>query len=355
MTMRPGDRLAAIARSGAEPRSCLIIGEVAQAHDGSLGLAHAFIDAIADAGADAVKFQTHIAAAESTPGEPWRVAFSRQDATRYDYWKRMEFGEDAWHGLAKHAADRGLLFLSSPFSLEAVELLARVGVAAWKVASGEVGNRAMLDAMAATGKPMLLSSGMSTLAEIDSAVACVRARGLPLAVMQCTSAYPSPPEKIGLNVIPLLRERYDCAVGLSDHSGTIYPGLAAATIGIDVLEIHVTLSREMFGPDVKSSVTSAELRQLVDGVRFIETMRAHPVEKDAMAAELAPLRALFTKSVVVRRDLPAGVELRAEHLAAKKPGTGIPAARLPDVVGSRLARAVRADHVLTELDLEGGA
>jgi N,N'-diacetyllegionaminate synthase len=355
VTMRPGDRLGAIARGGAEPRSCLVIGEVAQAHDGSLGLAHAFIDAIADAGADAVKFQTHIAAAESTPGEPWRVAFSRQDATRYDYWKRMEFSEDAWHGLAKHAVDRGLLFLSSPFSHEAVGLLTRVGVAAWKVASGEVGNGAMLDAMAATGKPMLLSSGMSTLAEIDGAVACVRARGLPLAVMQCTSAYPSPPEKIGLNVIPLFRERYDCAVGLSDHSGTIYPGLAAAAIGIDVLEVHVTLSREMFGPDVKSSVTSAELRQLVDGVRFIEAMRAHPVEKDAMAAELAPLRALFTKSVVVRRDLPAGIELRAEHLAAKKPGTGIPAARLRDVVGSRLARAVRADHVLTEMDLEGGA
>jgi N-acetylneuraminate synthase len=348
-------RLAAVGRGGAEPRSCLIVGEVAQAHDGSLGLAHAFIDAIADAGADAVKFQTHIAAAESTPGEPWRVAFSRQDATRYEYWKRMEFTEEGWHGLAKHAADRGMLFLSSPFSPEAVELLTRVGVAAWKVASGEVGNSAMLDLMAATGLPMLVSTGMSALAEIDSAVACVRARGLPLAVMQCTSAYPSPPEKIGLNVIPMFRDRYGCAVGLSDHSGTIYPGLAAATIGIDVLEVHVTLSREMFGPDVKSSVTSAELRQLVEGVRFIEAMRTHPVQKDAMAAELAPLRMLFTKSVVVRRDLPAGVELLAEHLAAKKPGTGIPAARLRDVVGSRLARAVRADHVLLETDLEGGA
>lgn len=127
------------------------------------------------------------------------------------------------------------------------------------------------------------------------------------------------------------------------------------TIGIEVLEVHVTLSREMFGPDVKSSVTSAELRQLVDGVRFIEAMQAHPVEKDVMAAELAPLRALFTKSVVVRHDMPAGAELRVEHLAAKKPGTGIPAARLHDVVGSRLVRAVRADHVLMDTDLEGGA
>ncbi|MGC8917653.1 MAG: N-acetylneuraminate synthase family protein, partial [Thermoanaerobaculum sp.] len=112
----------------------LVIAEVAQAHDGSLGLAHAFIDAAADAGASAIKFQTHIAAAESTLGEPWRVKFSPQDRTRYDYWRRMEFTEEQWVGLREHAEERGLYFLSSPFSVEAVELLERVGVAAWKVA-----------------------------------------------------------------------------------------------------------------------------------------------------------------------------------------------------------------------------
>src|SRR5262245_60624614 len=120
--------------------SCWIVAEVAQAHDGSLGMAHAYIDAIGNAGADAVKFQTHIAAAESTPNEPWRVKFSPQDATRYDYWKRMEFTEEQWHGLKKHAVECGLEFLSSPFSVEAVDLLTRVGVAAWKVASGEINN-----------------------------------------------------------------------------------------------------------------------------------------------------------------------------------------------------------------------
>src|SRR2546427_6005943 len=118
-----------------QPGRCLVIAEVAQNHDGSLGAAHAYIDAVARAGADAVKFQTHIAAAESTAGEPWRVKFSRQDATRYDYWKRMEFTEEQWHGLKKHAEERGLLFLSSPFSVEAVELLERVGVPAWTAPS----------------------------------------------------------------------------------------------------------------------------------------------------------------------------------------------------------------------------
>ncbi|MGH9902204.1 MAG: N-acetylneuraminate synthase family protein [Pyrinomonadaceae bacterium] len=337
---------------GPKPGDCLIIGEVAQAHDGSLGMAHAFIDAIASAGADAVKFQTHIASAESTPSEPWRVKFGTQDATRYDYWRRMEFTEEQWQGLRRHAEMRNLLFLSSPFSLEAVELLERVGVAAWKVASGEVGNTLLFERMAATGLPILMSTGMSPLAEIDAAVARVRAHDLPVAVMQCTSSYPCPPEKVGINMIPVFRERYGCPAGLSDHSGTIYPGLASIPLGCEVLEVHVALSREMFGPDVPVSVTTAELRQLVEGVRFIEKMMKNPVDKDAAARETALLREMFTKSVVARVDLPEGTVLRAEHLTAKKPGTGIPASRLPEVIGSRLLRGLAADELLHHEYLE---
>jgi N-acetylneuraminate synthase len=330
---------------------CIVIGEIAQAHDGSLGMAHAFIDAIANAGVDAVKFQTHIAAAESTPTEPWRVKFSQQDMTRYDYWKRMEFTEEQWCGLKKHADDRGLKFLSSPFSVEAVELLTRVGVSAWKIASGEVSNAPMFERIVATNLPMILSSGMSSLSEIDMAVGRVKAKGLPLTVLQCTSLYPCPPEKMGLNLIPFFRERYGCAVGLSDHSGSIYPGLAAATLGIEVLEVHVTLSREMFGPDVAASVTTADLRQLIEGIRFIEQMNAHPLEKDALISEMKPLRDLFTKSIVARFDLPAGTILRQEHLTVKKPGTGIPASRLVQLIGHTLQRSVKADQILQESDL----
>lgn len=331
--------------------SCLIIGEVAQAHEGSLGIAHSYIDAIAAAGADAVKFQTHIAAAESTPSEPWRVKFSTQDATRYAYWKRMEFSADQWAELKEHADRRGLKFLSSPFSVEAVDLLTRVGVAAWKVASGEVSNVPMLERMVATGLPILLSTGMSPLSEIDAAVERVKAHGSPLTVLQCSSVYPCPPERVGLNLIPFFRDRYQCAVGLSDHSGTIYPGLAAATLGIDVLEVHVTFSREMFGPDVPVSLTTAELRQLVHGVRFIETMRANPADKDDLAAETAPMRKLFTKSVVAAIDLPAGTVLKNEHLTVKKPGTGIPADRLPTLIGRRVRRSVSANELLQDADL----
>ena len=333
---------------------CLIIAEVGLAHDGSLGLAHAFIDEAARGGADAVKFQTHIASAESTPSEPFRVTFSRQDATRYDYWKRMEFTEAQWRGLSDHAGERGLLFLSSPFSIEAVELLTRVGMPIWKIASGEVGNRPLLDAVVATGRPVLLSSGMSDLSELDAAVEQVRRAGLALGVMQCTTAYPCPPDRIGLNMLSVFRERYGCFVGLSDHSGTIFPGLAAATLGSDLLEVHVTMSRGMFGPDVPASVTIEELRQLVDGVRFVERMMANPVDKDAAASEMAPLRAIFTKSIVARHPLAAGTVLGEAHLAFKKPGTGIPANRVADVLGRTLRRAVAEDEMIRDDDLISG-
>jgi N-acetylneuraminate synthase len=330
----------------------LVVGEVAQAHDGSLGLAHAYIDAIAAAGADAVKFQTHIAAAESTPAEPWRVRFGPRDETRYEYWKRMEFTEDEWRGLKRHADERQLAFLSSPFSIEAVDLLDRVGVAAWKIGSGEAGSVDLIDRILRDRRPVILSSGMSPLAEIDSAVARIQDAGLPLAVLQCTSSYPCPPERVGLNLLPFYRDRYGCGVGLSDHSGTIFPGLAAAALGLDVLEVHVTMSREMFGPDVVASVTTAELRELVTGIRFIERMMASPVDKDEAAADLAPMRALFTKSLVARRPLRAGTVLTSAHLAAKKPGAGIPASRLAETIGRRLVRDVAADEPLRESDLE---
>lgn len=331
---------------------CMIIGEVAQTHDGSLGQAHAFIEAIANAGADAVKFQTHIARAESTPDEPWRVRFSRQDKTRYEYWQRMEFTRQQWHGLKEHAEEKGLLFLSSPFSVEACDLLEEIGMRVWKIASGEVGNTTLIDRIIRTKKPIILSTGMSDWSEIGNAVEKVKEAGNPLAVLQCTSAYPCPPEKIGLNVLEDLRKSFDCAVGLSDHSGEIFAGLAAATLGAEVLEVHVTMSREMFGPDVPASVTTRELEQLVRGIRSIEKMLANPVDKRAMAEKLKPLRQIFTKSIYAGSKIPAGTILTAEHLRLKKPGNGIPANHLPKIIGCRIRRNVEADELISMEDIE---
>jgi len=328
------------------------VGEVAQAHDGSLGLAHSYIDAVARAGADAVKFQTHIATEESTPEEPWRVRFSKQDETRYEYWQRMEFTAEQWAGLKQHAEDEGLIFLSSPFSVAAAELLERIGIVGWKLASGEVSNPRLIDFLLRTDLPTMISTGMSSYEEIDLLAGVFADHAPGVALFQCTSVYPCPPEKVGLNLVRDFRERYGCPVGLSDHSGTIYPSLAATVMGVDVLEVHVTLSRDMAGPDLNSSVTASELGQIAAGIRFIEAMINNPAAKNTIAEDLTSMRRLFTKSVVAASDLAAGTVLTSAHLAIKKPGTGIPAQDLDSLVGRRLIVGVHRDQILQEDDLE---
>ena len=331
---------------------CFLIAEVAQAHDGSLGAAHAYIDATADAGADAVKFQTHIASAESTLDEPFRVKFSQQDETRYDYWKRMEFTPEQWAGLAEHAAQKKLVFLSSAFSVAAVDLLKQLGIAAWKVGSGEVGTRDLLDAMLAAGGPILLSTGMSTYTEIGDVVTRLRSRGAELALFQCTTRYPVALEEVGLNVIGELRQRFQCPAGLSDHSGTIHPALAAMAQGADMIEAHIVFDRRMFGPDTPASLTVEEFKQVAQARDAFASMAAHPVDKDKVAADLAPTRAMFGKSVALARNLPAGTVLKREMLTTKKPGTGIPAAEIDQLVGRRLKRDADAQRLLSRDDID---
>lgn len=314
----------------------MIIAEVGQAHDGSLGLAHCFIDAVAEAGVDAVKFQTHIAMEESTLDEPFRVKFSRQDNTRFEYWQRMEFTAEEWAGLAEHAKEQGLIFLSSAFSIAAVDLLERLGVPAWKIGSGEFWSSQLLETMIGTGKPLLVSTGMSRWDEIETISMMLENKCHPYALLQCTSRYPTKLNEVGLNVILEIRDKLKCPVGFSDHSGVIFPSVTAMARGAALVEVHVTLSRAMFGPDISSSLTVNELSQLVSARDAIVTMDGHPVDKDSMAEELETMRSLFSKSVALVNNLPAGTVLEEKHLCAKKPGTGIPVSELDQVLGKRL-------------------
>lgn len=332
--------------------SVFTIAEVGLAHDGSLGMAHAYIDAIAKTGASAVKFQTHIASAESTAKEQFRVRVFPQDETRFDYWTRTGFEKSQWRELAAHATESGLLFLSSPFSEQAVEWLRECNVPAWKVASGELTNHSLLAEMAATGKPILFSSGMSSWSELDAAIAIARKSQTEFGVFQCTTAYPCPPEKWGLNVIDQLRQRYQCPVGLSDHSGTIAPGLAAVTLGANMLEFHVVFHTAQFGPDTKASIPIERVPELIDSVNAIQTAMKHPLDKDTQAKELEPLHRLFTKSVVAANSLARGHVIRDEDLTFKKPGTGWPADDATSLHGRVLLRDVEADHFFCVDDFE---
>lgn len=324
-----------------------VIAEVAQSHDGSLGQAHAFIDAVADAGASAVKFQTHIAEAESTRGEPFRVKFSLQDGSRYDYWKRMEFTKEQWIGLYKHATERGIDFLSSPFSIEALQMLEDIGIRAWKLGSGEVFNLPLLEKAVATGKPILLSSGMSTYRDIEEQVNLIKSNKNDLLIFQCTTKYPTAAQDVGLNVLTEFKERFDCKVGLSDHSGTIFPGIAAAALGADAVEVHVVLSRQMFGPDVTSSITTEELKALVNGLDFTNEMIRHPINKGTLNPEFEKMKLIFSKGIYARTEISQGEVFTLENIAFKKPAGNISASRYKELLGRRAKTDVQPDDAIS--------
>lgn len=330
----------------------VIIGEIGQNHDGSLGMCHAYIDALADAGAHAIKFQTHIAAQESTVDEQFRVKFSYQDATRFDYWRRMEFTEDQWAELKAHADERGIAFISTPFSVAAVELLERIGVEVWKIGSGDTASEGMMSAILATGKPLMVSTGMSDWAEIDEVVDLLTDAGADFSLLQCTSKYPTPMVDVGLNVLPEMRDRYGCRVGLSDHTGSLSPSMAAIARGFGLIEVHATFDRRMFGPDVAASLTIEEIAWLVRFAEDVDTLDTNPVDKDAMADELREQKALFARSVALREDRSAGHVLAEGDFVAKKPGTGIPWAERHGLVGKSLAADTPANRLLTIGDIE---
>jgi N,N'-diacetyllegionaminate synthase len=324
-----------------------IVAEAGMNHDGSLGNAGRLVDLAAEAGADAVKFQLHDAAAETTVDAPSPPYFG--DEPRHSYFERTAFTDEQWHSLKARCDERGIAFVCSPFSLEAVDRLEAIGVDRYKLGSGEVTNVQLLERLAATGKPVLLSSGMSSWDELDRAVEILRSQ--PLTVLQCTSEYPCPPERVGLNVMLEMRERYGTPVGLSDHTLGTAACVAAAALGASALEKHFTISRSMYGPDASMSLEPGALAQLVRDVREVEAILAAPVDKDDLA-NVTEMKQIFEKSVVSTAPIEAGATIGPEMVAVKKPGTGIPAARLRDVIGRRAARAIAADTVLADDDVD---
>jgi len=329
--------------------SVSIIAEIGSVHDGSFGNAIKLIEAAASCGADVAKFQTHIAAAETLPNAPMPPYFKGEP--RFEYFERTAFDFDQWSKLKSHCETKGIEFLSSPFSIEAVELLERVGSSRYKIGSGEVSNTPLLEAVAQTGKPILLSSGMSTWAELDQAVSSILRRHDRLTLLQCTSEYPCSYQQVGLNVMLEMRDRFKLPVGLSDHTMTPYAAIAAVVLGATVIEKHLTFSRRMYGSDASHSLEPDEFTDLVKGIRATGVMLRNPIDKDKKASELAEMKDIFEKSVVTVVDIPAGTVLSEEMLAVKKPGTGIPARRLKEVVGRRVARDIQRDSLLYERDL----
>jgi N-acetylneuraminate synthase/N,N'-diacetyllegionaminate synthase len=350
MAVRAIDVAGRLVGGGGAP---LVIAEGGVNHNGSVELALRLVDAAADAGADAVKFQTFSADALASPEAPQAIYQAQRAAaaSQVEMLRRLELPGDAWAALRDRAGERGMIFLSTPFDLASVGLLAGLEVPAFKVGSGDLTNLVLLRAVAAHGRPLLLSTGMATMDEVAAAVADLRAHGdPPLVLLQCTSAYPADAEEANLAAMATLREAFGVPVGYSDHTMGINVAIAAAALGAAVIEKHLTLDRSMSGPDHAASLEPDAFAEMVRGVREAAAALGDGIK--APRPGEADAAAVARRSLVVTRHVPAGEVLGEADLDAMRPAGGISPLRLDEVAGRRAARDLEARTLLRPDDLD---
>lgn len=326
-----------------------IIAEAGVNHNGDLDLARRLIDAAAEAGADAVKFQTFVADRLVTRAAP-KAEYQRQttDAaeSQYAMLKRLELSPEAHRDLVNWSRARGLVFLSTPFDPQSADLLESFGMPVFKVGSGELTDLPFLAHIARKGRPMIISTGMSWLSEVEQAVRIVREAGQDqVALLHCVSNYPALTQDVNLRAIDTLRQAFGVPVGFSDHTAGIAVAMAAVARGACIIEKHFTLDRTLPGPDHQASLEPNEFAAMVRGVREVEEALGDGVKRP-MAAELNT-RAVARKSVVALVDIKCGCPLTREMLGVRRPGTGIAPADLDRLIGRTLCQDVKADTVLT--------
>ncbi len=333
-----------------------IIVEIGNVHEGSVGIAKSLIDMVALTGADIVKFQMHLAEFEGLPTEPFRVKFSDQDTTRSQYWNRVNFSENHWRLLSNYATSKGLEFLCTPFSKQAAQsLLKNTEVKRWKLGSGDASNFPLIDFLAGTGLPIIISTGLVSEPEIERLVSRLEFLGIKesTVLMHCVSQYPTPLEKSSLHLIDYLKST-GCRVGLSDHSGQIATALFGLSKGIQILEIHLTPHKLFFGPDVSSSLETQEIQTIVDFRNSLNLMRSsESVTRNQLYKEAESIRPIFRKGVYWSQDLQPGHVVTLNDLVFLKPCSGIDAIDFEQVLGKRLTSSVCVKNPVnwSELDV----
>jgi N-acetylneuraminate synthase len=328
---------------------CFIIAEAGVNHNGRLDLALELVDAAHAAGADAVKFQTFIAdevVSPVAPKAPYQRAQRGAPESQLEMVRRLALPLHAFRALAERARHLGIMFLSSPFDEPSVDLLVALDVPAMKVGSGEITNLPLLAYVAQTGRPLLLSTGMSTLAEVADAVQTVRAAGrVALVLLHCVSNYPADPADANLRAMQTLADAFEVPVGFSDHTLGDEVALAAVGLGARVLEKHLTLDRGLEGPDHQASLDPCAFAELVGRVRTVESALGHgrkePARSEADTARVA------RRSLVAARDIPTGATLTADLIAIRRPGTGLPPKMRDALVGRRVRLDVPAGALLS--------
>lgn len=330
-----------------------IIAEIGNTHEGSLGLAKKFAEEAAICGVDAVKFQTHIFSDESIDNSPNPPYF--QDETRKEYFKRTSFSKSEWIKLKIFCENiLGIDFLSTPFSNKSVNLLKSIGSKAIKISSGDVNNIPLLEKISKLGIKIFISSGMSNWKEIDYALnILLKNKKNKITLLQCTSEYPCPPEKSGLNIITEMKKKYPhINIGFSDHTKGIAIPLAAICYGATVIEKHFTLSNKMYGSDAMNSTEPDEFKILVNEIRNLEKALNFQVKKISYSSKIKKMKIIFEKSIVISKDLPVHHIIKKSDLKFKKPGNGIPTSNYKKIIGKTIIRKLKKDHLLSWKDFK---
>lgn len=331
-----------------------IIAEAGVNHNGDLHLAKKLVDVAAEAGADAVKFQTYRAeelVSVSAPKARYQAETTGADESQMEMIKRLELSVDAHLELNEYCKSQEIMFLSTPFDRQSADLLESLNVLAYKVPSGEITNWPFLEHIASKHKPIILSTGMSYLSEVEGAIGVLQSAGCSeLAVLHCTSSYPASAANSNLRAMHTLAEAFQVPIGLSDHTLGIEISLAAVALGGCIIEKHFTLDKWLPGPDHQASLEPNELRALVSAIRNVEAARGDGIKRPSPTEE--DVRNVARRSILAQQVIPKGARIARDMLMFKRPGTGIPPSKLSTVVGRRAARTIAVGTLIQFEDLE---
>lgn len=336
-----------------DPDRVYFMAEAGVNHNGEIDKAIALVDIAAAAGADAVKFQTFDTKALATHNAPKAAYQERNDArhkNQFDMLQALELSRGDWEKIVVRCREKGIAFLSTPFDFGSADLLESLGVNAYKVSSGDLTFHQLLTHIAKKGRPMVISTGMADMGEVEEAVEVIEKAGNPpLAILHCVSDYPCAPEDCNLSVIPIMKAMFNRPIGWSDHTDAQVTGLASVALGGRLIEKHFTIDRNLPGPDHKASLEPDELADFIANVRILEKAmgdgRKRPTTAEKNTAALA------RRSVVLLADVAAGETLTEDNCGALRPGNGLPPRMLGSVLGLSLKKAMPAGTVLSLADL----
>ena len=335
-------------QGGEETMSVFVIAEAGVNHNGSLELAKKLVDAAKDAGADCVKFQTFVSkniVSKNAIKAEYQKQQTEPQESQQDMLKKLELSFDEFVELNEYCKSKSIEFMSTAFDFESIDFLDGLEMGTWKIPSGDITNLPYLIKIANLNKPVILSTGMSTMEDIRSAIKALKENGAAeLTVLHCTTEYPTPFEDVNLRAMNTIKEEFGVKVGYSDHTKGIEVPIAAVAIGATVIEKHFTLDRNMEGPDHKASLEPHELKAMVDSIRHIELALGNGMKQPAESEKKN--MAVARKSIMASKDIKAGEIFTEENLTVKRPGDGISPMRWFDIIGKPAPRDFEEDELI---------